>query len=114
MRIVKVAFWVIFVLMLIAAAGIYIFIKTFDISRYQERITSEISRQLGREVVLDKIGLEADLARGITLVISDFQIADAPDFSSEYFMIKVNETEPLLPVYLWLHLRSRGTGDEAC
>jgi len=86
MRIVKVAFWVIFVLMLIAAAGIYIFIKTFDISRYQERITSEISRQLGREVVLDKIGLEADLARGITLVISDFQIADAPDFSSEYFM----------------------------
>ncbi|HLF18135.1 MAG TPA: AsmA-like C-terminal region-containing protein [Candidatus Omnitrophota bacterium] len=66
------------VLILLAAAGLYFFIKNFDINRYNVQITSEISKAIHRPVTIGRIQLELSLEKGLNLRINGLSILDEP------------------------------------
>ena len=58
MKILKIMFLAIFILIILAAAGAFIFIKTFDINRYKPQIVAQAASALNRKVDFESAGLD--------------------------------------------------------
>lgn len=86
MKIIKIISFTLLVLIILAAAGIAIFIKTFDINKYKPEITRRISEQTGRKVELGTIGLDFSLTKGVSVDIADITAAEDPAFGTEPFL----------------------------
>lgn len=86
MKILKIIVVTLFVIILIAGAGIYLLIKNFNIDQYRPQITAEISKQLGRTVVIDKLGLDISLSRGVYAVLEGLSVSEDAAFGSGPFL----------------------------
>lgn len=85
MRVLKTIFLVIFVFIILLISGAFIFLKTFDINRYKPEIIRQLSKNLGREIGLDRIDLQLSFNKGIEVGLKGLSIADGPQFSSDKF-----------------------------
>ena len=88
MKIIRIIFFSLLALSLIACAGIFIFFETFDTDQYLPQITKKASLALGRPVSIGGVGLGFSL-RGITLDAGPVTIADDSGFTTQPF-IKVD------------------------
>lgn len=87
----KYLFWTIAVLIVVAAAGIFIFIKTFDLNKYKTYAEDIVYRQTGRKLTLNgNAGLKISLIP--TVVLNDVALANAA-WAAEPEMIKAKSIE---------------------
>lgn len=85
MKLLKIIFISILVLIVLAAVGLYIFAKTFDIKKYKAQIVQQASEALGREVGLKDIALSMSLQKGLLLEVDGLTVKDLPQYSAENF-----------------------------
>ncbi len=88
MKIIRIIFFSLLALSLIAGTGIFIFFETFDTDQYLLQITKKASLALGRPVSIAGAGLGFS-EQGITLDAGPLTIADDLDFTRQPF-IKVD------------------------
>ncbi|MFA5087827.1 MAG: AsmA family protein [Candidatus Omnitrophota bacterium] len=86
MKVLKIILTIFFVLFFVFSISVYIFLKTFDVQRYQAQITQGLSAFLDRDVQLGGMTARFSLLKGVTLFIKDFKIADRAQFSDGYFL----------------------------
>ncbi|MFA5117224.1 MAG: AsmA family protein [Candidatus Omnitrophota bacterium] len=86
MRILKKIFFFLFVLVVLAAFGAYIFVKTFDLNKVKPQIIAEAGRILGRQVNFDKISLTVTLRSGVGVLVHNLSIAEDPAFGKADFL----------------------------
>ncbi|MBP7216227.1 MAG: AsmA family protein [Candidatus Omnitrophica bacterium] len=86
MKILKVVLISCFLLILVLAIAIVVFIKTFDINRYKPQIISQASSALKRNVDFEKAKLAFSVRQGVSLNIANLVIADDPAFAKENFL----------------------------
>jgi len=65
------------------AAGAYIFLKDLDLNKYKDRITTQLSTRLGRQVRAGDINASFSLSQGLVLSVDEIGVADDPAFSQE-------------------------------
>ena len=87
----KILIYTILFLIIAIIVGGYIFLKTFDLNKYKDQITSIASKALGREL---KINGDASLGISLvpTIIIEDIELANAP-WGSAQFMAKLKKAE---------------------
>lgn len=73
-------------LFVISAVGIFIFLKTFDVSRFKPQIIAAAQNALSRSVNFGDIALKISLRRGIQLRLTDIAIGEHPAFEKENFL----------------------------
>ncbi len=88
MKIIRIIFFSLLALSLIAGTGIFIFFETFDTDQYLLQISKKAALALGRPVSIAGAGLGFS-TRGITLDVGPLTIADDPGFTTQPF-IKVD------------------------
>ena len=86
MKILKIALISIGALIVVAVTAAIIFIKTFDVNRYKPQIIGEATKAMSRRVDFAKADLGVSLIQGISLKISDFSIAEDPEFGKGNFL----------------------------
>lgn len=86
MKIIKILVLTIVALVLLSAAVIFLFLKTFDVNKYKPQIVGQIKNALGRDVGIDNLALSLSVDRGISLGVQGLTIADDPQFSNENFL----------------------------
>ncbi len=76
------------VVIVLAVAGLGIFVATFDVNSYHDRIQSELEKQLGRKVQLGQmhLGLFPPKFR-----VQDLSIADDPSFAAQKPFVQAQE-----------------------
>lgn len=84
-KIIGVLIIVVFILVVVALVGGFIFLKNFDIAKYKPQIIQMTSQALGRPVDFKNIDLKVSLDEGIKFRLSDFSIAENSDFGTEAF-----------------------------
>lgn len=90
MKILKIIFISVFVLVLIVIAAALIFIKTFDVNRYKPQIIEQASRALNRPVNFQKAELGVSWTRGLSFKVFDLAIAEDPLFRKGAFLAVKN------------------------
>jgi hypothetical protein len=85
MKILKIIFFSLLALSLIACTAIFIFFQTFDTDQYLPQIIKKASLALGRPVSIGHVGLGLS-SRGITLDAGPVTIADDPGFTTQPFI----------------------------
>ena len=73
-------------LFVISAVGIFIFLKTFNVSRFKPQIIAAAQNALSRSVNFGDIALKISLRRGIQLRFTDIAIGEHPAFEKENFL----------------------------
>jgi hypothetical protein len=86
MRILKKIFFFLFVLLVLAVFGAYIFVKTFDLNKVKPQIIAEAGKILGRQVNFDKMSLTVSLSRGVSVLVDNLSIAEDPAFGKADFL----------------------------
>ncbi len=76
MKIIKIFLIVLLVLILLTALGVFIFLKTFDMNRYKDQVTTTASAMLKRPVTIGDLDLNLSLPQGATLTVSDLNIKE--------------------------------------
>ena len=82
MKILKVLLISLLVFIFVAIIAIIWILKTIDVNAYRGQITQEISRQIGREVRIGKIGFQFSFVKGVVLDVEDLTIADDSQLKS--------------------------------
>ena len=82
MKILKILFISLLVLVLIVGIALFIFIKTFDVHRFKPQILAAMNQALGRQADFKDIDLQLSLSTGVSLDLKQFGIKDDPAFSS--------------------------------
>ncbi len=101
MKVVKFIFIFLLVIVLLAALGIFIFLKTFDLNRYKDQITTQVSTQIGREVEIGNLDLSFSFSKGIALIVKDLGVKDSADSPSGIWAtVESIELQVLLKEYL--------------
>ena len=85
-KILKVVFITVFLLLLLLIAGVFIFIKTFDINRYKPQIIAQVNSALGRSFDFKEMALTVSWRDGIRLRLQDLVMGDHPAFQKGDFM----------------------------
>jgi uncharacterized protein involved in outer membrane biogenesis len=86
MKILKIIGIALLSIVVLVVAGLFIFIKTFNINRYKPIIIEQTSKALKRPVSLDHIDLRVSLKEGVRARINNFVIQDDPTFSQTAFL----------------------------
>ena len=93
MKILKIFIIVILVVLALAAAGTTLFLKTFQVNRYKDRIETELSELSGRTVQLGRIDLGLSLT-GVILDLANMMLKDGSGASADNIVsigrVKVN------------------------
>ncbi len=76
----------VFILIVLALLAGLIFLKTFDIKKYKPQIITAVTNALGRAVNFNDIDLAVSMEKGVRFHLTDFSIAENPDFGAENFM----------------------------
>ncbi len=101
MKIVKIVFMVFLVIVLLAVLGAFIFIKTFDLNRYKDQITQQMSAQIGREVEVGHLDLSFSFTKGVALLVKDLSVKDSiKDPSGVWATVENVELKVLFKEYL--------------
>ena len=87
LKILGILFLIIVILIMIALIGGFIFLKNFDIKKYKPQIIEAAGQSLGRPVNFNDIDLKVSLEKGIRFNLTDFSIAENPDFGSGSFVV---------------------------
>ncbi len=85
MKFLKGLFVFLFVLVLLVFVGAYVFLQSFDINKYRPQIVAEISKQLGRNVAIDKLGLNLSLFNGVYAQVVGLKVSEDPGFGQGDF-----------------------------
>ena len=104
MKFLKIFFIIVFVLIIVVAAGLFIFLKTFDINRVMPQITSQVSAQLGKEVAVGRTDLALSLSKGISLNARDIVVHQDRSRSSEK-IVEIQNVKMALDVMTLLRER---------
>ncbi len=83
MKAVRMILVVLFVVIVILAVGLSVWISTFDINQYKSRIVQELSLRIGREVRVGGISIGFSIRQGVSLNVKEVSVSDDPVFSSE-------------------------------
>jgi len=86
LKIIGILFLIVFILVIVALIGGFIFLKNFDIKKYKPQIIQIASQSLGRPIDFNDIDLKVSLERGIRFHLTNFSIAENPDFGSGSFV----------------------------
>lgn len=86
MKIFKIIFTSLIILLLIGIAGIFIFLQTFDANRFKPQIISAARDALGRAVDFDDIALRLSLSKGLELSLKQLRISDSTGFQNKDFL----------------------------
>src|SRR3989338_1706566 len=87
LKIIGILFLVILIFVIIALIGGFIFLKNFDIKKYKPQIIQAAGQSLGRPINFNDIDLKVSLEKGIRFHLTDFSIAENPDFGSDNFVV---------------------------
>lgn len=82
MKVLKIFLVVVVALVVLVVAGLFIFLKTFDVNRYLPQITSQVSAQMGKAFAIGRADLSLSLSRGIALTAKDVALHQDNSFSS--------------------------------
>src|SRR3989338_478086 len=82
MKILKIIFISLFILLLIAGTALFIFIKTFDVQRFKPQIIEAMNQALGRQADFKDIRLQLSFPQGLGLGLKQFTIKYDPFFST--------------------------------
>ena len=85
MRIIRIIFFSLLALCLVACMGTFIFFQTFDADQYLSQMTQKASRALGRSVSIGGVGLGLS-SQGITLDAGPLTITDDLSFTKQPFI----------------------------
>lgn len=85
MKIIKIMFISLAVLVAVVLTAAIIFIKTVDINRFKPLIIDQAGKALNRKVDFQKISLGISLSHGVNLKLSGLVITDDPAFAKEPF-----------------------------
>ncbi len=95
-KFIKFVFWTIFLIVLVAAIGIFVFIKTFDLNKYKSYAERVVYEQTGR-----KLSLNGDAWLKISLmptaVLNDVSLSN-PSWTPTPDMVKAKSVEVSLSV----------------
>ncbi len=78
--------FIVFIFVLLAGFAGFIFLKTFDIKKYKPQIIAAATNALGRAVDFKDIDLAVSLEKGVRVHLTDFSIAENPDFGADSFV----------------------------
>jgi hypothetical protein len=100
-KFLKFLFGFIFLLLIVAVVGVFIFIKTFDLNKYKSYAEEIVAKQTGRTLSLNgDAGLKISLIP--TLVVNDIALSNA-SWASPKEMIKAEKIEVSLDILPLLH-----------
>jgi hypothetical protein len=85
MKIFKIVLIVLASLAVLLAAGLFIFLKTFDANKFLPQITQQASQAIGRDVRIGRVELGFSFLNGVGLQVKDVSLADDPKFSEKSF-----------------------------
>lgn len=74
------------VLLVFAFGGLFIFINTFDLNKFLPQLTGQLSQTLGRQVTIERAGLQLSLKYGIIADIQGISLAEDEKFSKGSFV----------------------------
>ncbi len=86
MKILKILFGLLFVVVVLGVIGLFIFIKTFDISSYKPKIIAKVSEVLDRDVDFENIDFKFSFKRGLKLDLVNLKISGDSDFQEDDFL----------------------------
>ncbi len=90
-KFLKVLFWSVLILILIAVVGIFIFIKTFDLNTYKKYAENLVYQHTGRTLALNgDAGLKISLIP--TVVLNDISLSN-PQWAQQKDMIRAQKAE---------------------
>ncbi len=80
MKVVKIILFVFFVLVVLVAAGAYLFIRTFNIDQYKPQVIAAVEDAIGRDCDFKDINLNFTWQKGVAVQITDLVVKDSPFF----------------------------------
>ena len=86
MKIFKIVFISIGVILVVLIAAAVIFIKTLDINQYKPQIITQAKSALNRDVNFEKASLDISLTRGVNLKIKNLVVSEDPAFQKGDFL----------------------------
>lgn len=103
-RFLKFIFIFVVMFIVIAAAGIFIFLKTVDLNKFKAQILAQASSALGIPVDMERLSFELSWKDGLTLKGMNISVEDNPQFSNEK-ILKLKEANLQLDVKALLRTR---------
>ena len=104
MKILKIILFIIFALVVLAAAGVYIFLQTFKVERYKPQIIAAAEKALGRDCDFREIELHFSWQKGVGVKVSDLTIRDDPYFQDGN-LLKVAQLDAGIDVFSFIMTR---------
>ena len=86
MKVLKIILFLFLGLMVVSTAGLYIFLRTFDVNKFLPQISQQATRAIGRDLHIGRAQLGFSLLNGIGLQINDVVLADDPKFADKPFL----------------------------
>lgn len=102
LKVIGIIFLIIFIIVIIAFVGGFIFLKNLDVKKYKPHIIQAVSQALGRPVDFKDIDLKVSLEKGIRFHLTDFSAAENPDFGSGNFAVieEIDAGVDILPFFM--------------
>ena len=85
MKVLKIFVIAVFVLIVLAFVGTYIFVKNFDINKHKDTLALEIGKQLGRNVEIASMDLNVSITKGIYAEVRGLTISEDAVFGKGHF-----------------------------
>ncbi len=86
MKILKILFIAVTIVVVVIIAGLMFFLKTFDLNRYRVRILEQASSALNRSVDIQDMRLTLSLRQGVGVTARKLSIQDDPRFQNGNFL----------------------------
>jgi len=81
MKWIKIGAVVMLLAVIAIIVGMTIFLKTFDMNAFKDRITRQIGEEIGRDVNIEEVLFHFSVSQGTTLRINGLSVMDDPRFS---------------------------------
>lgn len=86
MRVLKILFFSIVAVIILAIIVLFVFISTFDANRFKPQIIAASQKALGRPVDFGRARINMSVARGLFVNIEDFSISEDEAFGAGVFL----------------------------
>ena len=80
-KFLKIFFVFVLVIIVIAATVVFIFLKTFDLDKFKDRLLAQASHALKTKAAMETIDFKFSWSKGVVLKVSGISIDDLPGFS---------------------------------
>lgn len=75
-----------FIMFIISVVGLFVFIKTFNVSRFKPQILTAAQKAIGRSVDFGNIALSLSFKNGVQFLLEDLKVGEHPDFGRDSFL----------------------------